>query len=192
MPRKGFPAAGRGRGRAVRRDVRVATSEGRGAPALAGRREAPEFAAGDPGEFGTMLDRAGEAALDALLAELVAPPAPGPPRGPAAPMLARAIERVALVVQAGVAPSVTVRLGRSLEVRVAHGDAGVEVALQAAEGLSPAAEAELPVLVAALRARGVRVARAGVVRRRGSGRASLTARRGSATNAPDDGTVAKW
>jgi len=137
------------------------------------------------GGFGEALDRAGEAALDAVLSALVAPPAgeaspglasPGATsragevlRGAGAPLLARAIERVALAVHAGVSPSVTIQLGRSLDVRVEQGRAGVEVSLQPALGLSPLAEAELPMLVAALRARGVRVTRAGVDGRRGRG-----------------------
>ncbi|HET8734246.1 MAG TPA: hypothetical protein VFM45_10815 [Anaeromyxobacteraceae bacterium] len=140
---------------------------------------------GAQGGFGEALDRAGEAALDAVLAALVAPPAgeasPGLAaagaasragealRGAGAPLLARAIERVALAVNAGVSPSVTIQLGRSLDVRVEQGRAGVEVSLRPALGLSPLAEAELPLLVAALRARGVRVTRAGVEARRGRG-----------------------
>ncbi len=181
-----------------------AASEARRAasrPALG--RAAGRGAAGAPDDFGEALERAGEAALDALLAAGEAadatgagPGAPPSPREPVpgagSPLLARAVERVAVLVQSGISPSVTIELGRSLDVRVEQVPGGVEVALRAACGLSPLAEAELPLLVASLRARGVRVARAGVLGRRSGGRASLTGGRPSATNAADDGTVAKW
>lgn len=108
--------------------------------------------------------------VDRLLAELVSPD-PAGPAWPAsrAPVLAGAIERIALLVKGGAAPAVTVQLGRSLDVRITQAPAGVEVALQVVRGLSPLAEAELPILVAALRARGVRVSRAGVQARGGRG-----------------------
>ena len=86
----------------------------------------------------------------------------------------------------------TIALGRSLDVRIDQVRAGVEVTIRAVHGLSLLAEAELPLLVAALRARGVRVARAGVLARRGRERRSLTGPRSSATTAGDDGSVAKW
>jgi hypothetical protein len=121
--------------------------------------------------FAGVVDRAGEAALDAVLAELVSPDPPATaPRAAGAPLLARAVERMALLVHAGAVPSVTLQLGRSLDVRIDQARAGVEVTIGAAHGLSPLAEAELPLLVAALRARGVRVARAGVLARRDRGR----------------------
>jgi hypothetical protein len=108
--------------------------------------------------------------VERLLAELVSAGPAGPERPASrAPVLAGAIERIALLVKGGVAPAVTVQLGRSLDVRIAQAPAGVEVTLQVVRGLSPLAEAELPVLVAALRARGVRVARAGVRPRGGRG-----------------------
>jgi hypothetical protein len=116
-----------------------------------------------------VVDRAGEAALDALLAELVSPDPLTPAPCAGAPLLARAVERMALLVNEGISPSVTVQLGRSLEVRIDQARAGVEVTIRAVQGLSPLAEAELPLLVAALRARGVRVARAGLLARRGRG-----------------------
>ncbi len=148
------------------------------------------------GGFPGLLDRAGEAALDAALAELVSPepfdPSDGPSPSAASPLLARAVERIALLVKSGTVPSVTVQLGRSLDVRIDQARAGVEVTIQAVKGLSPLAEAELPLLLAALRSRGVRVARAGVLSRRGRGSRSLTGSRSSATTAGDDGTVAKW
>ncbi len=146
-------------------------------------------AAGSGNRFPRIPDPATEGALDALLAGMLAPgpagPGPGdagaassgrtgvapgqPPSAPATALLARAVERVSLLVQAGAAPSVTVQLGRSLEVRIDRARDGVAVALHAVHGLSPMAEAELPLLVAALRARGVRVARAGVLSRRDRG-----------------------
>lgn len=151
------------------------------------------------GGFPEALGRAGgagearEAALDALLAEMVSPgPGEVPSRGAGAPLLARAVERIVLIVKSGAAPSVTVELGRSLDVRIEQSRAGVEVTIRAVHGLSPLAEAELPGLVAALRARGVRVARAGVLAPAARGRRSLTPRRSSATTAADDGSVAKW
>jgi hypothetical protein len=106
---------------------------------------------------------ASEDPVERLLLALVSP-GPAGPAWPAsrAPVLAGAIERIALLVKSGAAPAVTVQLGRSLDVRITQAPAGVEVALQVVRGLSPLAEAELPILVAALRARGVRVSRAGV------------------------------
>jgi hypothetical protein len=163
--------------------VRVTTNETRAVPAA--RSEAP-----GQGGFPGALDLAGEAALDARLAELVTPDPPDPSaRAAAAPLLARAVERITLLVNSGAVPSVTLELGRSLEVRIDQARAGVEVAIWAVHGISPLAEAELPLLVAALRARGVRVARAGVL---GRGSRSLTGSRSSATTAGEDGTVAKW
>ena len=165
------------------RPVRVATNETRAVPA--GRPEVP-----GQGGFPGVLDRAGEAALEERLVELVTPGPPDPStRAGAAPLLARAVERVTLLVNSGAVPSVTLELGRSLEVRIDQARGGVEVTIRAVHGVSPLAEAELPLLVAALRARGVRVARAGVLGRRTR---SLTGSRSSATTAGDDGTVAKW
>jgi hypothetical protein len=94
------------------------------------------------------------------------PGAAGESRSRAAgtPLLARAIERLAIAVDLRGGPALTVRLGASLEVTLTQRPSGVEVRLAAARGLSPAAEAELPLLVAALRARGVRVVRADVRR----------------------------
>ncbi len=143
--------------------MRVATDEARAVPAV---RTGPPEREG----FAGAVDRAGEAALDALLAELVSPDPPTPAPRAGTPLLARAVERMALLVNGGMSPSVTVQLGRSLDVRIDQARAGVEVTIRAVHGLSPIAEAELPLLVAALRARGVRVARAGVLARRGRDR----------------------
>lgn len=52
--------------------------------------------------------------------------------------------------------------GRSLSVEIRSGAGGVEIVLRPAEALARAASAELPALVAALRARGIAVARAEV------------------------------
>lgn len=174
--------------------VRVGASEARAVPA--GRAEAT--GRGGPGGFPGVLERAGDAALDALLARMIAPDrAPSLPleaasRAAGSPLLAQAVERIVLLVKSGATPSVTLQLGRSLDVRIDQARAGVEVTIRAVHGLSPLAEGELPMLVASLRARGIRVARAGVLGRRGRGSRSLTGSRSSATTAGDDGTVAKW
>jgi hypothetical protein len=131
--------------------------------------------------------------VDALLAEIVSPGrSESMSRAAGAPLLARAIDRIVLLVRSGEAASVTLRMGPSLQVRIDQVRSGVEVQIQAVRGLSPMAEAELPDLVAALRARGVRVARAAVSVRRKEGRRSLTPCRSSATTAGNDGSVAKW
>ncbi len=66
-------------------------------------------------------------------------------------------------------------LGRALEVDLRAAPAGVEVVLRPDPRLARAAEAELPALVASLRARGIAVARA-EVRARGGARADRAAR----------------
>lgn len=119
-------------------------------------------------------------------------PAPAVPARADVSALARAIERIAVMVSRGEGgPAVTLRLGLSLTVTMASGPSGIELALHAARGLSPLAEAELPGLVAALQARHIRVARAGVLAGAERGERSLTApRRSDRTAGP--GTVAKW
>jgi hypothetical protein len=155
----------------------------------AGRPGRPERAGEDDGEA----KAPGNWTLDAVLGEVASPGrSESMSNAAGAPLLARAIERIVLLVKSGEAASVTLRMGPSLEVRIEQARAGVDVQIRAAHGLSPLAEAELPMLVAALRARGIQVARAGVVPRRRDGRRSLTQRRSSATRAGDDGTVAKW
>jgi len=85
-----------------------------------------------------------------------------PPAEPGA-ALAGAVARLALLFgREGGVPSVTLRLGLSLTVTLEQRPSGVEVSLHASRGLSALAERELPGLVAALRERRVRVARAGV------------------------------
>jgi hypothetical protein len=141
---------------------RVAGGGGRAGGAAAGGAAAGE-------------DRVARAGLDAEAARTGAGPGGFPCGGPGVaaasraraagtPLLARAIERLALAVDLGGEPALTVRLGESLAVTLTQRPTGVEVRLAAARGLSPAAEAELPLLVAALRARGVRVVGADVRR----------------------------
>ncbi len=57
--------------------------------------------------------------------------------------------------------------GRSMDVEVRAGPAGVEILIRPAPPLARAAAAELPGIVAALRRRGLEVARAEVRTRRG-------------------------
>ena len=78
-------------------------------------------------------------------------------------MLRAAVRALPPVIQAarlqeGVRLALT--LGSALGVDLRGGAAGVEVTLRPAAALAHVAAAELPALVAALRARGVRVARA--------------------------------
>jgi hypothetical protein len=123
-------------------------------------------------------------------------PSPRVPPGDPGATLAGAVARIALLVErGGASPSVTLRLGQSLTVTLEQRPAGVELSMHAARGLSPLAERELPGLVAALRAREVRVARAGVYagvragKRRPPG--PLTQGRPSDRNAAGPGSVAK-
>jgi hypothetical protein len=101
-----------------------------------------------------------------------------------------ALDALALAARRGDRPSLELSIGREVRVTLVHAARGIEVVLDVRAGLRAAAEAEIPALVAALRARGVAVARAEVRAPPGA----LTARRGSATTAPSqrDGTVAKW
>ena len=155
----------------------------------AGRPGRPERAREDDGE--AMVP--GSEPLDAILSGGASPGrSESMSNASGAPLLARAIERIVLLVKSGEAASVTLQLGPSLDVRIEQVRAGVDVQIRAANGVSPRAEAELPLLIAALRARGVQVARAEVAPRRREERRSLTQRRSSATRAGDDGTVAKW
>ena len=180
-----------GEGRAVASDRNEPAGGGAFAGVLerAGRSVRPERGRDEDGEATTP----GTWTLDAILGEMASPGRSESMSSAAgAPLLARAIERIVLLVKSGEAASVTLELGPSLEVRIEQARAGVDVQVLAANGLSPLAEAELPMLIAALRARGVQVARAEVAPLRREGRRSLTQRRSSATNGADDGTVAKW
>ena len=155
----------------------------------AGRAGRPERGREEDGEAAA----AGSGTVDAILGEMASPGRSESLSSAAgAPLLARAIERIVLLVKSGEAASVTLQLGPTLDVRIEQARAGVDVQIRAAHGLSPLAETELPLLVAALRARGVQVARADVAPRRREGRRSLTQCRSSATRSGDDGTVAKW
>ncbi len=112
------------------------------------------------------------------------------------------VERVA--IEAGrmaERPFVELSFGGDLRIRLTRSPRGVELWLEPGPGLHGAARAELPSLVAALRARGVVVAKAEVrasgfgPRGSRSGAGALTPRRGSATTAAalyPGGTVAKW
>ncbi len=108
---------------------------------------------------------------------------------------AAALERLAVEAgRMGGRPFLDMGLGRDLHVRLTRAATGVELSLTPSPGLRGAAFAELPGLVAALRARGVPVARA-EVRSGAAGPRALTAPRPSATNAATShpaGTVAKW
>jgi hypothetical protein len=124
-----------------------------------------------------------------------------PPEAAPALLPPRALEQLALAArELGGRPSVELTFGRDLRVTLLRAERGVEVVLAPAEGLHRAADAELPGLVAALRAGGVVVTRAEVRATSAPqpsatrGRA-LTAQRASATTArtlDPDGTVAKW
>jgi hypothetical protein len=91
------------------------------------------------------------------------PPAVAPPSELGA--VARALPPAVAVLAPG--GQLALSFGPSLEVDLRSTAAGVEVLLRPEPGLARAAEAELPRVVAALRARGIAVARAEV--RRGSG-----------------------
>ena len=117
------------------------------------------------------------------------------PAAPMAGMAAAAAGQLALLVsRAGDRPSVEMAFGRELSVHIARHGGGVEVVLRAGAGSLAQASAELPALVAAIRARGVRVLRADV-RPSSAGHGALTPSRRSDTNAATlgpGGTVAKW
>ncbi len=93
---------------------------------------------------------------------------------PAIPELAAAVRTlpfaIACATAAGGGP-LALSFGRSLDVELRPGVAGVEVVLRPEPRLLRAAEAELPRLVEALRLRGVAVASAAVRPRGGGGRA---------------------
>jgi hypothetical protein len=71
----------------------------------------------------------------------------------------------------------TLAFGRSLSVDVRRGAGGIELVLRPDAALARAAEAELPAVVAALRARGLHVARADVLPRAHAGPAGARAAR---------------
>ncbi len=111
-------------------------------------------------------------------------------RAATTPLLAGAVARIAMLVAQGASPAVSLQLGAGLEVRLEQARRGVEVEVRCLRGLSPLAEVELPGLLAALRARGVRVARGSV---RGVPRALVVdAAPGLRYNGRRSGSVAKW
>jgi hypothetical protein len=121
------------------------------------------------GAAGPGRSRARAQAASAPAGDEAPPPAPGPaarvalaPELAPAAELARALRVVppaaAILGPAGGAP-LTLSFGRSLDVELRATAAGVDVVLRPAPALVRAAEAELPRLVAALRVRGVAVAR---------------------------------
>jgi hypothetical protein len=129
------------------------------------------------------------------------PPDVAPLRGTDAPprlFAPAALENVALALSRDARPSIEVRLANGTGVRLTRGAGGIELVLEVAPGARRSAEAELPALDAALRARGVIVASAEVrssARSPGGGATgrALTGRRPSDTTASrSSGTVAKW
>jgi hypothetical protein len=81
--------------------------------------------------------------------------------------LARAVPVAVAAAARGTGAPLALSFGRSLDVELRSGAAGVEVLLRPDPRLLHAARAELPRLVAALRVRGVAVARAEVRARGG-------------------------
>jgi hypothetical protein len=108
-----------------------------------------------------------------------APPAPSPdvrrsPEAQATPELATLARALPVAVAAAVAREgapLALSFGRSLDVELRAGTGGIELVLRPEHRLERAADAELPRLVAALRIRGVAVARAEVRPRGGARRA---------------------
>lgn len=156
----GADEAGRGRGRFDEALARAERSGGGEARRETARAEPRPREARRPRALAAAPEAAGEPPRPALPPELsraaavdVAP----------VPELAAAVRVVPLAVAAlrspGEAP-LALSFGRSLDVELRAGPAGVDVVLLPAPGLARAAEAELPRLVAALRVRGVIVAHA--------------------------------
>lgn len=128
------------------------------------------------------------------LAAPLAQPSPGPSRDEPAPIpvganLAATIERLALQLSRrdlANGPALELDFGGAARVRLEQGPRGVAIAVEGPPALVAQARRELPQLVRALRARGVRVCAA-----RATAAAPLTPPGGSATKSPS-GTVAKW
>jgi len=141
-----------------------------GESALAAVRDLPGRRQGAQREAAGLRERRDEA--DPARGDVARPgredmPAPGGPETAQRLLPARALEAVALAAGTlGDRAYVEVRLGSELGVRLTRAPTGVEVVLEAAPSLRRAAEAELPGLLAALRARGLSPARA-EVRERG-------------------------
>jgi hypothetical protein len=96
------------------------------------------------------------------------------PLGAGAPELSAALRALPLAIDAArvrEGAPLSLSLGRSLDVDLRATAGGVELVLRPEPRLARAAAAELPALVAALRARGVAVARAEIRARRDAGSA---------------------
>jgi len=109
----------------------------------------------EPGRPGAVV--AGLAPTMQAAQDVRSPDAPGR----AALLPPSALERLAVEAgRAAARASLDLRFGPSLDVRLTRSLEGVDLLLRPGAGLRAAAEAELPGLVAALRARGISVARA--------------------------------
>jgi hypothetical protein len=181
-------------GLAEARSATLATSAG---PVLARRRVAAEERAASLRERRDEAEPGKLASGACLAADLAREPvaADGPPRI----FAAAALDRVALEVgRLGDRPSLEVRLAADVAVRLTRAARGVEVEITVAAPRRRDAEAELPAIVAALRARGVTPSRAAVrtlAAAPAGGRSALTASGTFDTRAhpqQKDGTVAKW
>ena len=155
------------------REGDVAAPRGR-ADASATRTEARRTAAARAGAGGFLLrepprdvERAGQLAADL-------PRPGGSPEVQAVPEIAALARTLPLAVAAAGAREgapLALSFGRSLDVELRSGAAGVEILLRPEPRLLHAAEAELPRVVAAMRARGIAVARAEVQARGATRRA---------------------
>jgi hypothetical protein len=146
---------------------RAAVEPSRGGFGDALRRRAVGPRAADPAELRPVPHDDARAAL-----------APDPARGDAAadpahiPELAALVRKLPAAIEAArvrEGAPLALSFGRSLEVDLRAGAAGIEVVLRPEPRLARAADAEVPRIVAALRARGIAVSRA-EVRPRGGGR----------------------
>jgi hypothetical protein len=109
-------------------------------------------------------------ALPAPAALAPRPPSAEPP--PSIGELRAVVRALPAAIEAGRVRDgvpLTLAFGRSLSVDVRRGACGIELVLRPDAALARAAEAELPAVVAALRARGLHVARAEVLPRAHAG-----------------------
>jgi hypothetical protein len=170
-------------GDALRRVREGAAGEARGAAAReAGSRAASSRrTAGDAKGAGLVARRSGFRDEERDLG--TAPPVPSPFSGQATalalagPVATAELRAVLRALPAAIDASrvrvggpLSLSLGRALDVDLRAARAGVEVVLRPEPRLARAAEAELPALVASLRARGIAVAKAEVRVRGGDGR----------------------
>jgi hypothetical protein len=155
-------------GEALRR-ARAGNAAARGAAtaSTAGRRPETRRAAALRGEQAEAVRRE-----EARAAATTDPARAGaPPEDAAVPELAALVRTLPVAIAAARAREgapLALSFGRSLDVELRSGAAGVEVLLRPEPRLLRAAEAELPRVLAALRLRGIAVARA-EVRARGGG-----------------------